>query len=40
MPALDRLTPDLDDVEYADLLRRLTVIYDVLAPPAGSVTRE
>ena len=28
-----RLTPDLDEDDFADLLRRMTLIYDVLAPP-------
>lgn len=31
--ALGRLTTDLDEVEFADLLRRMNLIYDVLAPP-------
>ena len=33
MPALLRLTPDLDEDGFADLLRRLAIIYDVLVPP-------
>ncbi|MGE3521168.1 MAG: hypothetical protein AB7J63_19670, partial [Vicinamibacterales bacterium] len=32
-PALLRLTTDLDDEAFADLLRRLTLMYDVLVPP-------
>lgn len=31
-PALARLTADLDEDDFADLLRRMTIIYDVLVP--------
>lgn len=31
-PWLVRLTPDLDEVGFEDLLRRLSLIYDVLVP--------
>ena len=31
-----RLTPDLEEADFADLLRRLTLIYDVLAPPQAT----
>ena len=32
-PVLVRLTSDLDEDEFADLLRRISLIYDVLVPP-------
>lgn len=32
-PLLQRLTPDLDEDAFGDLVRRITLIYDVLAPP-------
>lgn len=32
-PVLLRLTPDLDPEDFEQLMRRLTLMYDVLVPP-------
>lgn len=36
--ALNRLTTDLDTDDFADMLSRVTLIYDVLCPPPATNT--